>query len=316
MKKKIDAIVVGELNVDLILNRIDGFPEVGKEKLAGDMTLTLGSSSAICASNLSSLGSKVSFLGKIGKDIFGDLVLESLTASQVQTDLIIRNQSSKTGATIVLNYDEDRAMITHTGAMETLTITDIKPDKIKRARHLHFSSYFLQAGMRADIVKLFRMAKTSGLTTSFDAQWDPDEKWDLDLQAVLPFVDIFLPNQLELLHLTGQPDLTSALSSVKTSANVIVVKMGNEGSLLVFNDQQIHKPAFLNKKVVDAIGAGDSFNAGFIHKFLQGAALAECQEFANLTGAVSTTAAGGTSALLPYENFRKTAKDTFGYQLK
>ena len=68
-------------------------------------------------------------------------------------------------------------------------------------------------------------------------------------------------------------------------------------------------------RLVTAIGAGDSFNAGFIHKFLQGAAFAECQEFANLTGAVSTTAAGGTSAFLPYENFRKTAKDVFGYHL-
>jgi len=315
MKKMIDAIVVGELNVDLILNHIEGYPEVGKEKLAGDMTLTLGSSSAICASNLSSLGSRVSFLGKIGNDIFGDLVLESLTASKVQTDLIIRDRSSKTGATIVLNYDEDRAMITHTGAMETLAIADIKPDKIKHARHLHFSSYFLQAGIRTDIIKLFQMAKTSGLTTSFDAQWDPEEKWDLDLQSVLPFVDIFLPNKQELLHLTGQPDLTSALSSLKTLANVIVVKMGNEGSLLVFNDQQIQKPAFLNRDVVDAIGAGDSFNAGFIHKFLQGAPLDECQVFANLSGAVSTTAAGGTSAFLPYENFRNTAKNVFGYQV-
>ena len=315
MKKKIDAIVVGELNVDLILNRIEGFPEVGKEKLAGEMTLTLGSSSAICASNLSSLGSKVSFLGKIGKDIFGDLVVESLAASKVQTDLIICDENTKTGATIVLNYDEDRAMITHTGAMETLAITDIRPEKIESARHLHFSSYFLQAGLRADIIELFRMAKQSGLTTSLDAQWDPDEKWDLDLQAVLPFVDIFLPNQLELLYLTGQADLTSALSYLKTAANVIVVKMGNEGSLLAFKDQLIRKPAFLNKEVVDAIGAGDSFNAGFIHKFLQGAAFTECQEFANLTGAVSTTAAGGTSAFLPYENFRKTAKDVFGYHL-
>ena len=178
MKKKIDAIVVGELNVDLILNRIEGFPEVGKEKLAGEMTLTLGSSSAICASNLSSLGSKVSFLGKIGKDIFGDLVVESLAASKVQTDLIICDENTKTGATIVLNYDEDRAMITHTGAMETLAITDIRPEKIESARHLHFSSYFLQAGLRADIIELFRMAKQSGLTTSLDAQWDPAEKWD------------------------------------------------------------------------------------------------------------------------------------------
>ncbi len=78
MDKQTDVIVVGELNIDLILNQIDSFPEMGKEKLAREMILTLGSSSAIFASNLSSLGSNVSFLGKIGHDIFGDLVISSL----------------------------------------------------------------------------------------------------------------------------------------------------------------------------------------------------------------------------------------------
>jgi len=78
--KKFDVIVVGELNVDIILNRIDRFPEMGKEILAGSLDMTLGSSSAIFASNLSSLGSKVSFLGKIGKDGFASTVLNSLQA--------------------------------------------------------------------------------------------------------------------------------------------------------------------------------------------------------------------------------------------
>ncbi len=64
---KFDVLAIGELNVDLIMNNIEGTPEVGKEKLAGSMTLTLGSSTAIFAANLSSLGSKVGFLGKIGK---------------------------------------------------------------------------------------------------------------------------------------------------------------------------------------------------------------------------------------------------------
>ena len=87
--KEFDVTVVGELNVDLILNRIDSFPEMGKEKLAKDMEMILGSSSAIFASNLSSLGAKVAFIGKIGTDSFGDLVLESL-----QKGLGIQNSNS------------------------------------------------------------------------------------------------------------------------------------------------------------------------------------------------------------------------------
>jgi sugar/nucleoside kinase (ribokinase family) len=313
MDKRVEVIVVGELNVDLILNQIEGYPEVGKEKLAGDMTLTLGSSSAIFASNLSSLGAKVSFLGKIGDDIFGDLVIQSLTSSNVLTDLIIRDKNLKTGATIVLNYEEDRAMITHAGAMEKLSIDDISRDKLSSARHLHFSSYFLQPGIRKDVSKMFELAKSLGLTTSLDAQWDPDEKWDLNLKTILPNVDVFLPNQQELFHLTGTKTIDDAFEYIQDFANTVAVKMGKAGSVVLANGIKYLKEPFLNKNVVDAIGAGDSFNAGFIRKYVQGSSIEECQTFGNLIGAISTTAAGGTTAFKDYDTVIKTAKEYFGY---
>ncbi|MCK5371658.1 MAG: carbohydrate kinase family protein, partial [Cyclobacteriaceae bacterium] len=89
-EKKYDVIVVGELNVDIILNNIDSFPEIGKEKLAGKMDTTLGSSSAIFASNLSSLGARVAFIGKIGQDQNGEIVLNSLQKKGVDASMIIR----------------------------------------------------------------------------------------------------------------------------------------------------------------------------------------------------------------------------------
>ena len=175
MKKKFDIIVVGELNIDLILNQIDGFPEVGKEILADKMTLTLGSSSAICASNLSSLGLKVAFIGKLGNDIFGQFIIHSLEEKGVDTSLIIIDEKLKTGATIALSYDEDRAMVTHQGAMSHLSMDDIDEVQLKLADHLHFSSYFFQPGFKGSLDSLFKKAKDAGLTTSLDIQWDPSE---------------------------------------------------------------------------------------------------------------------------------------------
>jgi len=311
--KKYDVLVIGELNVDLILNRIDSFPEMGKEKLAGQMNLTLGSSSAIFASNLSSLGAKVAFLGKLGDDVFGDLVISSLKSKKVNTGFIIRSSSVNTGATIVLNYDEDRAMITHPGAMEHLTLQDIKKTYLQQARHLHVSSYFLQPGIKKDIITIFKRAKTLGLTTSFDPQWDPHEKWDLDLQQVLPVVDVLLPNEQELIHLTGKTDLASALEAVAFSSNMVIIKRGNKGSLCFRQGKQIQQEPFLNQQVVDAIGAGDSFNAGFIFKFIQKRPVEECLVFGNLMGAVNTTAAGGTTAFTDYKSIMKLARMRFNY---
>ena len=110
---KLDVLAIGELNVDLILNQIDSFPEMRKEKLAGSMVLTLGSSTAIFAANLSSLGSKVGFLGKLGNDIFEKFVKDSLIEKNIDTSFVISDDRISTGATIALNYGEERAMVTY-----------------------------------------------------------------------------------------------------------------------------------------------------------------------------------------------------------
>lgn len=311
--KNFDVIVVGELNVDLILNQIASFPTIGKETIAKEMTLTLGSSSAIFASNLSSLGVRVGFIGMLGKDMFGDLVMEKLEDAGVDTSMVMQSQSVQTGATVVLNFGEDRAMVTHMGAMEHLYLEDVQVDWLRQTRHLHLSSIFLQPGIQKDLLKLFKMAKEEGLTTSLDAQWDPAEKWDLNLQELLPYLDLFLPNEKELMKLTGTANLDDAISALKESETITVIKMGNKGSLSIHKNKQLHLPPFLNKNVVDAIGAGDSFNAGFIAKFIQKKPLDSCQEFGNLIGAISTTASGGTGAFKMPGIIKDIAKEKFGY---
>jgi sugar/nucleoside kinase (ribokinase family) len=311
--KKFDVIVVGELNVDLIFNNLDTFPVVGKEILAHEMNLTLGSSSAIFASNLSTLGCKVAFVGMLGKDVFGDLVIHSLEKKGVDTGFIVRSEKVNTGATMVMNFGEDRAMVTHTGAMERLTLDDIKPEYLQQARHMHFASFFLQSGLKNNVRQLFKRAKDLGLTTSFDTQWDPKEKWDLNCKDVIPYVDVFLPNEKELLFLTGQDSLEKAIDELKDCANHLIIKQSSKGSLSYSKGEAHFVPSFLNDNVVDAIGAGDSFNAGFVYKYVQNAPLEDCQEFGNLIGAISTTAPGGTGAFSSKEQVMKVAAERFNY---
>lgn len=315
-EKRFDVIVVGELNVDLILNSIDSFPEMGKEKIAKDMTLTLGSSSAIFASNLSTLGAKVAFIGKIGDDAFGNLVGESLRMKKVNTDLIIKSKKANTGATIVLNYSEDRAMVTYPGAMEDLTIDDISEETIKSAGHLHFSSYFLQPGIQPGLKSLFERAKRHGLTTSLDIQWDPQEKWNFNYREILPLVDVFLPNEQEALLLTNESTLENAINKLTPLARHVIIKLGGKGSIAATGKNIVFKESYYNKNVVDAIGAGDSFNAGFIFRFIKGYNIDDCQKFGNLTGAINTTAAGGTAAFESYEQVIKTGQEKLGFDIR
>ncbi|MFT3702192.1 MAG: carbohydrate kinase family protein [Agriterribacter sp.] len=314
--KKFDVSVIGELNIDIILNGNDSLPEIGKEILARQMNITLGSSAAIFASNVSSLGARVSFQGKLGKDVFGDMVIRALELKGVDTDGIKQQEDLRTGATVVLNFGTDRAMITHPGAMEDLKAEDIDWDMVQQSSHLHFSSFFIQKGIQKDIGKIFRKAKSHGLTTSFDMQWDPAEKWDIDLQDILPHVDIFLPNETEILHITGCCTIHEAVASIEDFSNMVVVKQGKTGSTVFTRGKSFFQPAFLNENVIDAIGAGDSFNAGFVYKFIQNQSLQTCQEFGNIIGAVSTTAAGGTSAFNDKRKIFETAKERFGYAEK
>jgi sugar/nucleoside kinase (ribokinase family) len=206
-------------------------------------------------------------------------------------------------------------MITYPGAMEELTAADVTDEALSAARHLHVSSVFLQKKLKPDIVSLFRRAKQLGMSTSLDPQWDPDERWDIDLAALLPYVDIFLPNITELSCLTGRDDIASGIGALKGYARIVAVKDGDKGAYIWDGDRLLHQLPFLNRQVIDCIGAGDSFNAGFIKKYLEHAPAEECLEFAVLAGAVNTTCAGGTGAFRDYEAFRSVARATFNYEL-
>ncbi|MFH0758957.1 MAG: carbohydrate kinase family protein [Bacteroidota bacterium] len=314
-KKTFDVLVVGELNIDLILNHIGGFPQMGKEILAGEMTVTLGSSSAIFANNLSILGTKVSYLGKVGKDQFAAQVFSALEASGVDVSQIIATPHFQTGLTVAMNYENDRAMVTYPGAMNDLSIADITDEALGSASHMHVSSVFLQEGLKPDVVMLFRRAKGLGLTTSLDPQWDPHERWDVDLQHLLPFVDVFLPNAGELEQFTGCRTIEEALAAIRGFCHAVVVKNGVDGAVMWDETGLVRQPAFLNSQVVDAIGAGDSFNSGFIHKYTLHRPLSECLEFAALTGAINTTAAGGTSAFQSMEQVTAIAGERFNFKI-
>ncbi len=315
MEKQFDIIALGELNVDLILNQIESEPEIGKEKFAKQMTLTLGSSTAIFAANAAALGAKVAFCGMIGNDSFGDLVETSLQKKGVDTRYLIRQNKYATGATICMSYDEDRANLTYQGAMDFMSLSDINPEVFKQTKHIHISSIFMQSGVKRDLMKILTLCRENGVTTSLDTQWDPIEAWDLDYKQVLPMLSVFMPNETELKFLTRSETLDDAIEKIRPYTNAAVIKCGSKGSILMRKGLPDRiQPALLNTNVVDCIGAGDSFNSGFITRFAAGDALDKCQQYGNMTGAVNTTAAGGTTAFTSREDVERIGKERFGWQ--
>jgi sugar/nucleoside kinase (ribokinase family) len=163
------------------------------------------------------------------------------------------------------------------------------------ARHFHLSSLFLQKELLPYVPNLFRLMKSSGLTTSLDTNDDPDDRWLGDFEKLLPHVDVLLPNEREALRIAQADDLETALSKLSKMVKTLVVKRGGQGAIAIRGDQRLNAPA-IDVPVVDPVGAGDSFDAGFLHQFLRGADLETCLAYGNLCGAFCATAPGGTEA--------------------
>jgi sugar/nucleoside kinase (ribokinase family) len=292
----LDVCVVGEINPDLILYGLPKQLKPEEETLVDGFRLTLGSSSAIFAHNLAALGTQVAIASKIGDDAFGKMALDWLASAGVDLSQVRRAASGTgTGLSVILNQPEHRFILTYPGTMFELGLADLDLDFIFSARHFHVSSYFLHRALRPHMAELFRKAKSAGLSTSLDTNDDPEGKWQGDLLAVLPFVDILFPNEREAKKIAGVDDLNQAIDKLSGVCKFVVVKRGAAGAT-ARRGREEWKRSGMRVESKDAVGAGDSFDAGFIHRFLQGALPQECLEYADLAGAFSTTGEGGTEA--------------------
>jgi sugar/nucleoside kinase (ribokinase family) len=287
-----DILVAGEINPDLILTG-DVVPEFGQvEKLVDSASLTIGSSSAIFACGAARLGLKVTFIGVCGDDVFGRFMLAEMQKRGVDVSHVILRQGERTGLSVILNQGIDRAILTHPGSIAALQISDIPDGALKRARHLHVASYFLQTNLQPDLPNLFRRARALGLTTSLDTNYDPSELW-AGFDELLAVTNVFLPNEKEALSLSRESNIKLAADKLGSKVERLAIKLGAEGAFGVCKGEKI-KVASLRINVADTVGAGDSFDAGFLYGYLNGWSLEKTLRLACVCGALSTQGVGGT----------------------
>jgi len=288
-----DVAIVGELNPDLILYGVPRELPEEREVLASGFSLTLGSSSAILAHNLSLLGSKVTFSSRIGHDAMGEMCCQRLREAGVEVDRVVTSASgSGTGITLILPLTTTRRILTYPGAMFEMGIEDLDLDYLATARHFHLSSLFLHRRLSPHIPGLFQEMKRRGLTTSLDTNDDPEDKWDGVLQDVLRLVDVLLCTEDELAKIAK---VEHAAEHVAARVQLLVVKRGVRGASAYTEGRRIDIPS-LRVDVIDSVGAGDTFDAGFLHQWVRKADLETCLAYGNLAGGLSVTRSGGIEA--------------------
>lgn len=301
-QKTYDLITFGDLCVDLIVTGDDVVPRFGQvEQLVGNYTLEMGGSCSIFACQAARLGLRVAILGRVGDDDFGRLVLRRLYECGVDTRYVLVDPALKTGLGIALCKQDDRAILTYMGTISAIAPSDVDVALLRSARHLHHGSYFLHTKLRPAMPAIFRRARTFGLTTSLDTNWDPDERWNSTLHELLPLTDLLLPNEQEALRISGATTVADAVQALlRQGVGMVAVKLGSAGAA-VHRGAETHTCTLPPVSGGDSIGAGDSFDAGFLAGWLRDLPLERCLALASHCGRAVAAATGGLQGQLTWE---------------
>jgi sugar/nucleoside kinase (ribokinase family) len=293
--KSLDITIAGETNLDLVLHGLPEEMPVEREILCTGFNITLGGSSSILAHNLATLGVRVGFISEVGDDNFGGIAHGYLSRSGVELSRFLRKPGATSGATILLPHGQRRHILTYPGVMAELAVNNLDFAYLASARHFHLSSLFLQTGLHDGLPQLFDKLKAAGLTLSLDTNDDPEGKWRGVLDELLDRIDILLPNEDEILRIAEAERLEDALDALSQRVPLIIVKCGSRGAVV---QQGTHRDwvAPLSVTPVDTIGAGDSFNAGFLCAYLKGKDPLRAAAAGNVIGALSTLRPGGVAA--------------------
>ncbi len=306
-----DIITFGDLCVDLIMMGGDIVPRFGQaEQLVGSYDLEMGGSCSIFACQAAKLGLRVGLLGRVGDDSFGHLIVRRLETCGVDTSHIQVDPSLKTGLGVALCKEDDRAILTYMGSINVLTEADVNDAFLASARHLHYGSFFLHTGLKPHAPALVRRARELGLSISLDTNWDPEEGWNSTLAEVLPMVDVFLPNEQEARHIARRERLDEAVSALQAQGvDLLAVKLGAQGAQVYAGDQHHRCQLPPAEPGGDGIGAGDSFDAGFLAGWLKGMDLKTSLMIACHCGRGVASKVGGVEGQPTWNQIMKEIED-------
>jgi ribokinase len=286
------VLVVGDLNPDLLVSGEDPLPRFGQQERHADMYMTLGGSAGIFAAGCARLGLPTALVATIGDDDLGRLARSALRERGVDVEPVLELVGRRTGLSIHFLRTDDRGILTEPGAMQAVSVDDALRHLSRETAHVHLTSLYLLPGLLHDGGRLLERAKAVGATVSVDTNFDPAERFERP--DWLTRADVLLPNEQEALALAGRRDgdVRAAAQALAAHGAVVVVKRGAAGALSVRN-RRIQEFAAPAVDVVDAVGAGDSFDAGLVAGLLGGRALDDAIPLACACGALSTRAAGG-----------------------
>lgn len=292
-----DLACLGILVLDVFGKPIDRFPEKGTSDYFDTMEIHPGGCAYNTGVDAARLGLKVSVLGKVGTDAFGDVMTRHLEQERVDTSGVCRSGESNTAFSFVMVPEDGQRRLYHTmGVNRTYAIPDVDRAIIAASKILHVAGASLLPSLDgAPTVELLREAQSQGVITSLDPVFKPGIA-----EVILPcppHLDIFLPNRDESVDITGLNDPMEQLRFyLDKGVGVVGIKLGPQG-LLMGDGSKTLRAGIYDVPVVDTCGAGDAFVAGYLYGVTQGWAMEASARFATATAAFCVQAVGATTAI-------------------
>jgi ribokinase len=307
--KQWEVITVGDVFLDLVMTGFRTWPQAGEEACAKALRRDIGGGAAITACGLSKLGARAALLAMIGQD--ADWLVERLSAFAVTPELLLVDHQDATGLTVSVSTAQDRAFFTYPGANRALQALLLTMPSVRQtlvaARHVHLALPAIPALLST----LSKALQQAGVTLSLDVGWHEDWLRNRRNLQALSSIDLFMPNEREAELLTKQAEPEAMLRQfAKAGVRGVALKLGARGAMLLWEDQ-IYSCSPPPVKPRDTTGAGDCFNAGFIHAWLSGGAPEEWLQAGNVCGALSTQQLGGVEGLPTARQLKTTRRQAY-----
>ncbi len=299
----IDCLCTGILFADHACSPIDHVPEEGELVAPEHMQLGLGGCASNTALDLARLGIKVGVSGCVGKDTYGQFIIDELAQGGVDTSGIHRTSGIHTASTMIINVKgQDRRFIASAGANTRFTVDHIPPAWAEQAKVIYIGGYLMLDALETDeMVALLCQARAAGAATVLDVVGISGEGCFDRVALMLPQVDVFMPNDDEAAALTGLGDpIAQAERFRQAGARTVVITQGDRGSLLI-GDRVRLRAGVYPTRFVGGTGSGDAFDAGYIMGLLSGADPAGCLRWGSALGASCVRAIGATESVFNHE---------------
>jgi sugar/nucleoside kinase (ribokinase family) len=259
------VVTIGVHVVDVLARPIETIPEGQGGHLVEEIRVTPAGPAGGTAVTLAKLGASVRSAGAIGTDALGDVMIDLLARYGVDPSLLVRREGVQTSASVLpIRPDGSRPAFHVVGANGTYSSADAPWDEIREATHLHLGAPEFMGGEEA--AKILAFAREHGVTTSVDILAPGEQAAQIVdwIRPALPHVDYLLPNDEQVLGLSGASDVVAGCRALLgLGVGCVAATLGADGAIVVDPDRVERVPAFAID-VVDTTGCGDAFSAGFL----------------------------------------------------